>query len=154
MCRLSIYQTPRIISCADLSDEHLALPRGCEDAVTTLLQEKNVAYRFEEKTNHGRAISIHFSGVLRENQQEAVNALATNSTGVLSATTAFGKTVAAIGLIAEHSINTLILVHTKALLDQWVQRLEQFLVIDDVPVIEKGRRKKNRFISFISLFIV
>jgi len=141
--RLSTYQTPRIISCADLTDEYLALPRGCEDAVTTLLQEKNAAYRFEDKTNHGRAISIHFNGELRENQQEAVNALATNNTGVLSATTAFGKTVAAIGLIAEHSVNTLILVHTKALLDQWVQRLEQFLVIDDVPVIEKGKHKKK-----------
>ena len=125
--RLSTYQTPRIISCADLTEEFLALPRGCEDAVTTLLKEKNVAYRFEDKTNHGRPISVHFNGELRENQQEAVNTLAMNNTGVLSATTAFGKTVAAIGLIAKHSVNTLILVHTKALLDQWVQRLEQFL---------------------------
>ena len=141
--RLSTYQTPRIISCADLTDEYLALPRGCEDAVTTLLREKNVAYRFEDKTNNGRTISIHFNGELRYNQQEAVNTLATNNTGILSATTAFGKTVAAIGLIAEHSVNTLILVHTKALLDQWVQRLEQFLVIDDVLVIEKGKHKKN-----------
>ena len=141
--RLSTYQTPRIISCADLTDEYLALPRGCEDAVTTLFQEKDVAYRFEDKTNRGRAISIRSNGELRENQQEAVNALATNNTGVLSATTAFGKTVAAIGLIAEHCVNTLILVHTKALLDQWVQRLEQFLVIDDVLVIEKGKHKKN-----------
>ena len=141
--RLSTYQTPRIISCADLPDDYLALPRGCEDALITLLKEKNVAYRFEDKTNQGRPISVHFNGELRENQQEAVNALATNNTGVLSATTAFGKTVSAIGLIAEHSVNTLILVHTKALLDQWVQRLEQFLVIDDVPVIEKGKHKKN-----------
>ena len=37
------------------------------------------------------------------------------------------------GLIAKHGINTLILVHTKALLDQWVQRIGQFLTIDDVP---------------------
>ena len=123
--RLSTYQTPRIISCADLTEEFLALPRGCEDAVTTLLKEKNVAYRFEDKTNHGRPISVHFNGELRENQQKAVNTLAMNNTGVLSATTAFGKTVAAIGLIARHSVNTLILVHTKALLDQWVKRLEQ-----------------------------
>ena len=141
--RLSTYQTPRIISCAELTEEFLALPRGCEDAVTTLLKEKNVTYRFEDKTNHGRPISVHFNGELRENQQKAVNTLAMNNTGVLSATTAFGKTVAAIGLIARHSVNTLILVHTKALLDQWVKRLEQFLVIDDVPVIEKGKHKKN-----------
>ena len=145
--RLSTYQTPRVISCADLTEEFLALPRGCEDAVTTLLKEKNVAYRFEDKTNYGRPISVHFNGELRKNQQEAVNTLAVNNTGVLSATTAFGKTVAAIGLIAEHSVNTLILVHTKALLDQWVQRIEQFLTIDEVLELEEGKRKRKKRLS-------
>ena len=116
--RLSTYSTPRIISCADLTDEYLALPRGCEDAVTALLKEKEVDNLFNDKTNHGRIISVHFNGELRENQQEAVNALSANNTGVLSATTAFGKTVTAIGLIAKLGVNTLILVHTKALLDQ------------------------------------
>jgi len=147
--RLSTYQTPRIISCADIDGEYLALPRGCEDAVTTLLQEKGVPYRFEDRTNHGKPISIHFKGELRSEQQEAVNILADNSNGVLSATTAFGKTVAAIGLIAQRGVNTLILVHTKALLDQWVQRLEQFLAIDDVPSIEEGKRKRKKPLSSI-----
>lgn len=145
--RLSTYQTPRIISCADLTDEYLALPRGCEDAVITLLKEKKVAYRLEDETNHGRAITIHFNGILRENQQKAVNALALYNTGVLSATTAFGKTVTAIGLIAKHGVNTLILVHTKALLDQWEQRIEQFLAIDEVPELEEGKRKRKKDIS-------
>ena len=145
--RLSTYQTPRIISCADLTDEYLALPRGCEDAVITLLKEKKVAYRLEDETNHGRAITIHFNGILRENQQEAVNALALNNTGVLSATTAFGKTVTAIGLIAKHGVNTLILVHTKALLDQWEQRIEQFLAIDEVPELEEGKCKRKKDLS-------
>ena len=66
---------------------------------------------------------------------------------MLSATTAFGKTVAAIGLIAQRGVNTLILVHTKALLDQWVQRLEQFLTIDDMPVTEEGKRKRKKPLS-------
>jgi len=141
--RLSTYSTPRIISCAELTEEYLALPRGCEDAVVALLNEKSVAFRFDDKTNHGRSISVHFNGELRNDQQEAVEALASNNTGVLSATTAFGKTVAAIGLIAKHGVNTLILVHTKALLDQWVQRLEQFLVIDNVPEVEGSKRRKK-----------
>ena len=74
-----------------------------------------------------------------------------NNTGVLSATTAFGKTVAAIGLIAEHSVNTLILVHTKALLDQWVQRIEQFLAIDEVLELEEGKRKRKKALSPIGI---
>ncbi len=142
--RLSTYQTPRIISCADIDDEFLALPRGCEDAVITLLREKGVLYRIEDNSNHGKPISVQFNGVLRDNQQEAVNVLASNNNGVLSATTAFGKTVTAIGLIAKHEVNTLVLVHTKALLDQWVKALEQFLAIDTVPMEKEGKLKRRK----------
>ncbi len=141
--RLSTYSTPRIISCAELTEEYLALPRGCEDAVVELLKERGVVFRLDEETNHGKSISIHFKGELRSDQKEAVEALTSSNTGVLSATTAFGKTVAAIGLIAKRGVNTLILVHTKALLDQWVQRLEQFLVIDNLPVFEESKRRKK-----------
>lgn len=41
----------------------------------------------------------------------------------------------------------MILVHTKALLDQWVQRLEQFLVIDDILKVEEGKRKQKKSLS-------
>ncbi len=145
--RLSTYQTPRIISCADIDDEYLALPRGCEDAVITLLREKGVPYRTEDKRNHGKPISVQFNGVLRNNQQEAVNVLASNNNGVLSATTAFGKTVTAIGLIAKHGVNTLVLVHTKALLNQWVKALEQFLTIDTVPEENESKHKRRKPLS-------
>lgn len=145
--RLSTYQTPRIISCADIDDEYLALPRGCEDAVIALLREKDVPYRIEDKCNHGKPISVQFNGVLRDNQQEAVNVLASNSNGVLSATTAFGKTVTAIGLMAKHGVNTLVLVHTKALIDQWVKALEQFLTIDTIPEENERKRKRRKPLS-------
>lgn len=145
--RLSTYQTPRIISCADIDDEYLALPRGCEDAVIALLREKDVPYRIEDKCNHGKPISVQFNGVLRDNQQEAVNVLASNSNGVLSATTAFGKTVTAIGLIAKHGVNTLVLVHTKALLDQWIKALERFLTIDTIPEENERKRKRRKPLS-------
>ena len=143
--RFSTYSTPRIISCAEITDEYLALPRGCEDAVTSLLKEKGVAYHIEDKANHGKRISVHFNGTLRTEQQEAVDALACQNTGVLYATTAFGKTVAGIGLIAKHGVNTLILVHSNALRDQWKRELEKFLVIDEMPKEapnKRGRKKK------------
>jgi len=145
--RFSTYSIPRIISCADVTDEYLALPRGCEDAVTTLLQEKGVAYRYDDKTNHGRTISVHFNGKLRGNQNEAFNVLANNNTGVLFATTAFGKTATGIALMARHGVNTLVLVHRKTLLDQWVRELEKFLFIDDVPEAENGKCRREKSLS-------
>ena len=68
-----------------------------------------------------------------------------HSNGVLHATTAFGKTVTAAAIIARKKVSTLILVHSKALLAQWHERLTEFLSIDYVesPVPKKrGRRKK------------
>ena len=99
------------------------------------------------KTSTSACCGAHFNGELRKDQQESVEALASSNTGVLSATTAFGKTVAAIGMIAKHGVNTLILVHTKALLDQWVKRLEQFLVINEVPEVEEGKRRRKKSLS-------
>lgn len=143
--RLSTFTTPRIISCAELYDEYLALPRGCENAVCDFLRENNISCRWTDKTNHGKSISISFRGELRKSQADAVKALSKVNNGVLSATTAFGKTVTAIGLIAEVRVNTLIIVHTKALLDQWKRELEKFLSIDCLPENElsgRGRKKK------------
>lgn len=64
--------------------------------------------------------------------------------GILNGTTAFGKTVTAIGLIAERKVNTLILVHTRTLLEQWEVRLEEFLELEypvEEAVPKRGRKK-------------
>jgi superfamily II DNA or RNA helicase/very-short-patch-repair endonuclease len=59
-----------------------------------------------------------------------------HDTGVLAATTAFGKTVVAASLIASRGVNTLVLVHRRQLLEQWLERLATFL---DIPVKSMGR---------------
>lgn len=148
--RLSTYNVPRIISCSELSDHYLALPRGCEDAVSDILSRHGVNTSISDKTNHGRSISVTFKGELREEQQMAMDAMIAHRTGTLSATTAFGKTVFAIAMIAKRKVNTLILVHNKALLAQWNERLEQFLEIDDAidrPHGKRGRKKDSSTIG-------
>ena len=147
--RLSTYNIPRIISCADMEEDYIALPRGCEDAVVAILGGNQVDYRMEDKTNHGENIAVAFKGQLREEQRAAIASLTAHDNGILNATTAFGKTVTAIGLIAERKVNTLILVHTKALLDQWKSRLEEFLQIDFTEdALPKKRGRKKAFSPF------
>ena len=64
--------------------------------------------------------------------------------GVLSATTAFGKTVIAARLIAERKINTLILTHRQQLMSQWMAKLSEFLEIDEeLPVVAKSGDEKR-----------
>lgn len=76
-------------------------------------------------------------------------ALTPHDNGVLAATTAFGKTVVAATLIAERARNTLVLVHRRELLTQWVERLKTFLEIDpkEIGVIGGGRRKPTGVID-------
>ena len=148
--RLSTYNIPRIISCSEMTDDYLVLPRGCEDAVCDILVQHDVKITISDKTNHGRRIKVTFRGDLREEQQKAIEAFAEHNIGTLSATTAFGKTVFAIGMIAKRKVNTLILVHNKALLEQWKERLETFLKIDESieeHEAERGRKKKSSAIG-------
>ena len=142
--RFSTFSTPRIICCAELSEDFLVLPRGCEDAVTQLLDSNFIAYRFEDQTYHGQPIQVAFNGQLRDEQQLALSKLTLKTNGILSANTAFGKTVTAAALIASRQVNTLILVHTKALLEQWKNTLSRFLLIEfETPQTptRRGRRK-------------
>ena len=78
---------------------------------------------------------------LRQNQQAAVKDMTKHDTGTLHAPTAFGKTVTAIGIIVKRKVNTLILVHSRQLLDQWRERLQAFLPDTEVGVVGGGKKK-------------
>ncbi len=150
--RISTFGIPRIISCVDFTEEYVCMPRGCEEAIIKLFENYGIRYSITDKTNHGTAISVSFNGKEREEQMDAINALLPHTNGVLHATTAFGKTVTAASIIARRKVNTLILVHTKALLDQWQQRLLEFLDIQyEEPEIPKKRGRKNVFSPIGSL---
>lgn len=148
--RLSTYNKPRIICTADMYDDYLALPRGCEEALCDLLDKYQTEYKFVDKTNYGMKISVEFNGELRDEQMPAAEAMLQHNIGVLSATTAFGKTVIASYLIGERKTNTLILVHTQSLMTQWQKALSQFLKFNiKTPEKAKGRRKQNSPIGVI-----
>ncbi len=142
--RLPIYNKPRIISTAEITENYIALPRGCKVALDELFDSANVNYSYKDKTNKGTSIDVNFNGELREEQKPAAEALLNNDIGVLSATTAFGKTVVASYIISQRKTNTLVLVHTQALMKQWQKSLEEFLTINIASPEHtgKGRRKK------------
>jgi superfamily II DNA or RNA helicase len=141
--RRSTHDKPRIISCAELTSHHVALPRGCFEAVCELLASVGIAVTIEDCRTAGAPIPFAFTGALRPNQEQAIAALLPHDTGVLAASTAFGKTVLAIRMMAERGLKTLILVHRRQLMDQWIDRLTAFssLPRDAIGMIGGGRRK-------------
>ncbi len=141
--RLPTWGKPRIISCAENYDDHLALPRGCLEDIQNLLDDLKIETLISDDRVSGTAIDVAFHGELRPEQKSATRELLFHDTGVLSATTAFGKTVVATWMLAERGVNTLVLVHRKQLLDQWVDRLSEFLGISPKSIgrIGGGRKK-------------
>ena len=151
--RLPTFNIPRIISCSEIVDDYLWLPRGCEESVFDFFNENGVSLTIEDKNNPGQSIDATFIGKLRYEQAAAIEELSKYQCGTIYAATAFGKTVTGIAMIARKKVNTLILVHTKALLDQWRERLAQYLEVDFEPEEQpkrRGRRKKFKKFGALS----
>jgi superfamily II DNA or RNA helicase len=143
--RMSTYGKDRIICCADDTAEYLCLPRGCEEDLRSALAEHEVEVNWVDKTNRGRMIDVEFKGNLRDEQPLAMDRLLEHDAGLLSGTTAFGKTVVAIKLIAERKVNTLIIVNSASLISQWKNKLTEFLtIIESLPESDPGVKKRGR----------
>lgn len=125
--RLSTYDKPRIVACAEEHARHISVPRGCLEEVRQLLADLNISAALHDERCAGQHLDVTFQGSLRPDQTAAAQAMLAHDTGVLAATTAFGKTIIAAWLIAQRGVNTLVLVHRRQLLDQWVDRLSGFL---------------------------
>jgi hypothetical protein len=98
--RLPTYDKPRIIHCAEDHAKHIGLPRGCLEEVHELLDSLKIKLLLRDERCAGTPLEVSFRGELRPEQQAAAEAMLRHETGVLSATTAFGKTVLAAWLIA------------------------------------------------------
>lgn len=146
---LSTYGKPRIISCCEEFPKHLALPRGCLDDLNSLLSELKIRAEMKDERVTGQPVSLSFQGLLRSEQQIAADQLLQHDIGVLSASTAFGKTVIGAWMIAQRQVNTLVIVHRRQLMDQWVESLQSFLGLakKEIGQIGGGKQKLNGMID-------
>jgi len=140
--RFSTRGIPRYISCARIEQGYLSVPRGCFDELQALLLDQRITIEIDDRRISGQPLgAASLKATLREDQKKAVKALAGHDTGILHAPTAFGKTVTAIAIVAKRGVNTLILTHSRQLLDQWKERLETFIEGAAVGVIGGGKKK-------------
>ncbi len=106
----------------------LRFPRGFANQAVLLCREfLSQTPEIHDKRLLLDEVDFVFSATLRPYQERAVAAVEKHSFGVLEAGTGSGKTVMALALVAVRSQPTLILVHTKELLYQWQERIEEFL---------------------------
>ena len=143
--RLSTFDKPRVIACAEDLLHHIALPRGLLKEVLDLFESHRIAVKVTDHRFGGVPVEVDFHGDRRASQTEAAKALAAYDEGILCAPTAFGKTAIAAQLIALRKVNTLVLVHRRQLMDQWRERLALFLglAIKDIGQIGGGKNTQT-----------
>jgi superfamily II DNA or RNA helicase len=151
--RFPTFDKPRIVHCCEDFPKHIGLPRGCLEDTTALLHSLGIQTKIVDERFEGERIKAKFNGTLRSEQQKSADALLEYDTGVLAASTAFGKTVIAAYLIGKRSVNTLILVHLKELLHQWIARLNSFLdvTVNNIGQIGGGKRKPTGIIDVATI---
>ena len=144
----SNYDTPRWIY---LGKDHLSgyiqIPRGLQDNLLERARQADVDYEINDERQRGKHINVDFKGELRQEQDKALKELTKYDNGILHAATAFGKTVVSSAIIAQKKVNTLIILESSALIEQWKDALEKFLNIDEeLPSYETktGRVRKRK----------
>jgi superfamily II DNA or RNA helicase len=116
--------------------DRLTVPRGFTAQLVGILRGAAVQYCIEDRRRTLPPVDFTFLGELLDFQEVAVSGMAARDFGVLAAPTGSGKTVVALSLVAMRRQPALVVVHTRELADQWVNRIETFL---GIPAGEVGR---------------
>ena len=121
----------------------LWIPRGYIRQLVNLCRREGIPYQINDQRRFLPEVDLSFRGELKSFQQRAVDTVLSKEFGTLSAPTGSGKTVMALYIIAQRKQSTLIVVHTKDLAFQWIERIETFLGIPSshVGLIGSGKRQ-------------
>lgn len=117
----STYNTPPKLKSFEIDGNFIILPRGTLGRTRIYFEEKKIRTRIVDETVELEPVQFRIDSnfVIRSYQREAVEALVTGNGGVVRGPCGSGKTTVALVAIARLAQPAIVIVHTKALLDQW-----------------------------------
>ena len=120
----------------------LQIPRGFTGHLISMAKRAGIPFQIEDRRRILPEVDFQFAGELRDFQQEAMDNLIKYDFATLPAPTGSGKTVIGLALVAARRQPALVIVHTKELLNQWIDRIETFLGIprSEIGVIGAGKK--------------
>lgn len=140
---ISTYQTEKYFKLISESGRYVLLPRGFLSEFITFCKEQNIPFKIIDERKLQREVTFTPKVTLYDYQQFSLEEIADQEFGVIVAPLGAGKTVLGLKLIANKSQPTLILVHRKQLLDQWVERIQSFLSIPKKNIGQFSGNKKT-----------
>jgi len=142
--------TPKTLKFYDkIRGSGLWIPRGYMRQLIILCRRYQVNCHIEDKRRILKKVDFSFIGRLKSFQQNAVDRMLSKEFGTLNSPTGSGKTIMALYIIAQRNQPALIVVHTKELAFQWIERIESFLKIPAIEVgfIGGGKKKVGKKIT-------
>ncbi len=124
------YGEDKIIKAWRESPNTFYVPRFYQDAPSKLLE--------------GTPIDVPFHGSIRPDQQKAIDVFLPKQCGLLELPCGFGKTILALHLIHKIGRKTLVIVHKEFLLEQWVERIREFLPTATIGRIQGDTMDTNK----------
>ncbi len=121
----------------------LIIPRGYIRHLIDLCRRQAIQYTIEDQRRTLPEVGFRFNGTLQPFQQRAVDEMQRKEFGTLCSPTGSGKTVMALYLAALRQQPTLVVVHTKDLAQQWIDRIGVFLDLSDDQIGYIGGGKKR-----------
>ena len=153
----------------DIDEKGITFPRGyAAQAINLCKKHIGQSPRIIDNRRKLAEINLDFQGELRPYQQEAEKIILQRHFGVLVAGTGSGKTVMALAVMAKRRQPALILLHSKELMYQWQERINQFLGIEagligdskfdiqpvSVAIVNTARKRLNELVPHFGHLIV
>ena len=145
----STWDTPKMIYCLNSKGGNYIIPRGFLKNIGRYLFQNSIPFQIEDKSikTPNRAFKCRIK--IYNYQKEALHEILKNNVGILEAPPGYGKTIIALATLAYRKQRTLIIVHTRELLVQWIQKIGDVLGIEkgDVGIIGGGKEKIGKKIT-------
>jgi len=145
--RKPLYNTPKKIQSFVQDDKNnsLILPRGLMRATIEIFKANNINTTFEDDRFYKKETFSKIVYTLRDEQQEAINEIEKKDFSMCVAPPGFGKTLLGAVMISKREVNTIVIVNKNMLLDQWIERFEQYFDIPkkDIGFLGKSKNKLN-----------
>jgi len=149
----STFSTERYFHLIEELGDTVTLPRGFLSPLAEFLDENNISYTLTQTKHEFDDVSFSNTIDLKAEQESMVTQVLKSQNGILVAPPGSGKTIMALEIIARLKLPSIILVHRNQLLQQWVERVEQFLGIPKahIGIISGTKKKLGKQITVASL---
>lgn len=145
----STWDTPKMIYCLNSKGGNYIIPRGFLKNIERYLFQNSISFQVEDKSikTPNKAFRCRFK--IYNYQKKALHEILKNNVGILEAPPGYGKTIIALASLVYRKQRALIIVHTKELLAQWIQKIGDVLGIEkgDVGIIGGGKEKIGKKIT-------